>query len=210
LVTGCSEGLGKAILDKSNKNINIYPHFRSYNNLYPQALVGDINDKNFYDNLEKYLSLFKIDTFINNAAIYSNKNINDISDQEIVNIINTNVTSQILMTKRVMKHFLKNDKGLIININSLAGMYPSKNESVYSASKFAIKAFSKSLQLECLDNKIEFVDFFIGAMKTRMSKDRKDYDLLMDVEDISEKIINVVLSDDSSNINEIVIRRKKI
>jgi short-subunit dehydrogenase len=210
LITGCGSGLGKALLKFENINeIKIFPHFRNKNLQYPDALIGDINDSSFYENLSNYLEKNNIDVFINNAAVYSNINLLEAKDDEIINIINTNVVSQMLMLKRVMHHLRNKNNGVIININSLAGINPSANESIYCASKFAMKAFSKSLQFESFDTKVEFIDFFIGAMQTRMTEHRSNYDSLMKVEDVAQIIINSILNNTSARQNEIIIRKKK-
>jgi 3-oxoacyl-[acyl-carrier protein] reductase len=59
-------------------------------------------------------------------------------DDEIIELINTNLIAQILLTKRAIKHFIKRKNGRIININSLAGKNGTANESIYCSSKFGL------------------------------------------------------------------------
>lgn len=205
LITGCGSGLGKSLVKQSIKySAKVFPHYRVGDN---QNLVGDITSTKFLEDLSVYLETNNIDVFINNAAIYSNGNLIDISDEEIVNLIYTNLTSQILILKRVYKFFNQKKSGLIVNINSLAGLYPSPKESIYSASKFGLHGFSKSLQLEGTDNKIEIIDVFPGAMKTKMTSNRLNYDNLMDTDEVAETIYDMIFK--NHIVNEFVIRRKK-
>lgn len=207
LITGCGSGLGFSLVKNSTKYpVKIFPHYRENKDI--NFISGDINDSKFLISLEKHLEYNDIDVFINNAAIYANANILDTTDEQISRLISTNLTSQILMLKRVIQHFNKRKNGMIININSLAGLYPSKHESVYCASKFGLCGFSKSLQLEYIDSKIEIVDVFPGAMKTKMTKSRDNYESLMDPDSVSETIYNIIFNDNHL-VNEIVIRRKK-
>lgn len=206
LITGCGSGLGKSLLERSiNYPVKVFPHYRS-NNL--NCLVGDITEPDFLKKISEYLEDNNIDVFINNAATYTSGSIVDTTDEQIINLIYTNLTSQILILKRVYNFFHKIGKGLIVNINSLAGLYPSSKESIYCASKFGLYGFSKSLQLESIDTKIEIVDIFPGAMKTKMTNNRSNYDSLMNTDEVAETIYDMIINDRRHIVNELVIRRK--
>jgi short-subunit dehydrogenase len=210
MVTGCGSGLGESLVKKSvHYPVSIFPHYRNASkNFEDGCIYGDINNPDFLNILSEKLEQYDIDVFVNNAAVYSNGSLIDISDDEIKNTITTNLISQILLLKRAYSYFLKKKSGMIININSLAGINPSKNESIYCASKFGLQGFSKSLQLESIDSKIEIVDIFPGAMKTRMTQGRKNYNCLMDAKSVADTIYNIVLNNNHL-VNEVVIRRKK-
>jgi short-subunit dehydrogenase len=210
LITGCSSGLGKTFFESREKhNHNVYPHLRENSITEISSLVGDITDVNFLNKFNLFLEEKQINVFINNAAVYQNKSILDFSNEEISNMININLTQQILLLKESYKFFKSKNEGLIININSIAGKYPSANESVYSSTKSGLYAFSKSLQLESLDDKIEIIDVFLGGMKTKITENRKNYDSLMETEDISELLYELISNDKNIFINEIVVRKKK-
>lgn len=211
LITGCSSGLGKSLSDIEG-NHKIYRHFRDpeelpESNNFSKNIFGDINDKKFYDDFSIFLRDNDIDVVINNAGVYSSKPFIDFEDHEIINIISTNLTSQILLIKREIEHFKIKNGGRIININSLAGKFPTMHESIYSASKFGLRGFSKSLQLELLENNIYITDIFPGAMKTRMTESRKNYEDLMDTNEVA-RLILASLDHESMVQNEIVLRRK--
>lgn len=211
LITGCSSGLGKTFFETREKhNHNVYPHLRKNSNLDGiQTLVGDITNSDFLDKFISFLEEKNINVFINNAAVHQKKSILEFSNEEISNIININLTQQILLLKESYKFFKKRNEGLIININSIACKYPSANESLYSSTKSGLYAFSKSLQLEALDDKIEIIDVFLGGMKTKITENRKNYDSLMETEDISELLYELISNDKNIFINEIVVRKKK-
>ena len=211
LITGCSSGLGKTFFETREKhNHNVYPHLRKNSNLDGiQTLVGDITNSDFLDKFISFLEEKNINVFINNAAVHQKKSILEFSNEEISNIINVNLTQQILLLKESYKFFKKRNEGLIININSIACKYPSANESLYSSTKSGLYAFSKSLQLEALDDKIEIIDVFLGGMKTKITENRKNYDSLMETEDISELLYELISNDKNIFINEIVVRKKK-
>ena len=198
LITGCSSGLGQALFNKvwEDDNLNPFGHYRTEDG-DPHALIGDITDSDFPEKLDNHIRKNKIDCFINNAGVYEG------------DIIDTNLGSQIRMLQVVYKYFLQKEKGRIININSVAGLYPSANESIYCASKFGLKGFSKSIQLEAVGTGIEVTDVYLGGVRTRMTEDRDNYEDLMRPEDISECLIDLT-NTKTFYVNEITLRRRNV
>ena len=198
LITGCSSGLGHALFNKvwEDDNLNPFGHYRTEDG-DPHALIGDITDSDFPEKLDNHIRKNKIDCFINNAGVYEG------------DIIDTNLGSQIRMLQVVYKYFLEKEKGRIININSVAGLYPSANESIYCASKFGLKGFSKSIQLEAVGTGIEVTDVYLGGVRTRMTEDRDNYEDLMRPEDIAECIIDLA-NTKTFYVNEITLRRRNL
>ena len=198
LITGCSSGLGHALFNKvwEDDNLNPFGHYRTEDG-DPHALIGDITDSDFPEKLDNHIRKNKIDCFINNAGVYEG------------DIIDTNLGSQIRMLQVVYKYFLQKEKGRIININSVAGLYPSANESIYCASKFGLKGFSKSIQLEAVGTGIEVTDVYLGGVRTRMTEDRDNYEDLMRPEDIAECIIDLA-NTKTFYVNEITLRRRNV
>ena len=196
LVTGCSSGLGEALFNETCKHDHLksFAHYRS-NLVDPYALIGDITDDSFPDKLDEYIRSREVDCFINNAGVLEG------------NVIETNLIAQIKMLQVVYKYFLEKQKGKIININSVAGLYPSANESIYCASKFGLKGFSQSLQLEAVGKGIEVMDVYLGGVQTRMTKDRLSYDSLMKSDDVAMQIIDLI-NTKSYYVNEITLRRR--
>lgn len=210
LITGCGSGLGKTFFESRKKyNHNVYPHLRKNNLDDYETLVGDITDDDFLTKFGLFLEEKNINVFINNAAVYQKKSILEYSNEEISDIININLTQQILLLKESYRFFKRNNEGLIININSIAGKYPSANESIYSSTKSGLYAFSKSLQLESLNDKIEIIDVFLGGMKTKITEERLNYDSLMETEDVSDLLYGLISNDKNIFINEVVVRKKK-
>lgn len=203
VITGCGSGLGKALFEASSNKHVVFPHYRSGD----FGLVGDITDYTFPSKLSEYLERVNADVFINSAAVYCGGSLEDTTDEEIESTILTNLTSQIIMLKRVYSYFKKKKSGLIININSLSGIYPSKNETIYSATKFGLKGFSKSLQIEAIGTGVEIVDVYPGAIQTRMTENRPNYDTLMRSDEVAEQILDLI-ADKKHYVNELILRKR--
>lgn len=203
VITGCGSGLGKALCQSASHKHVVFPHYRKGD----FGLIGDITDIRFLDNFSDYLEESNADVFINNAGVYCSGSLENTSDKLIEETININLTRQILLLKRAYSFFKEQGQGLIININSLSGIYPSKNETIYSATKFALKGFSKSLQIEAIGTGVEIIDVYPGAIQTRMTESRPNYDSLMRADEVAEQIIDLI-SNKKHYVNELILRKR--
>jgi NADP-dependent 3-hydroxy acid dehydrogenase YdfG len=97
----------------------------------------------------------KIDILINNAGLA--KGFHSIHEGEIDDwetMIDTNIKGLLYLTRLISPNMVKNKDGHIINVCSTAGhdVYPKGN--VYSATKFAVDALTKSMRIDLLDHNI--------------------------------------------------------
>lgn len=92
----------------------------------------------------------KLDILANNAGIYESYPLENITEKIFHKHFNLNVLGLILTTQQAVKHF-DSTGGNIINISSLVSTIPLPNNSVYSATKAAVDAITKSLSLDEYD-----------------------------------------------------------
>lgn len=123
-----------------------------------------------------------IDFLVNNAGVISWEGFENETFEEIENQLRTNLEGAIKVTSVLFPQI----KAGIINIASRAGHIPYSGRSVYSASKFGIIGFTKSLAIEYPDLKIFSVS--PGATKTQMW----DFDEGTDPKIVAEYIIKVL------------------
>ncbi len=116
-----------------------------------------------------------------------NKELNKISLQEIKNIFEVNFFFIVKLLLAITKP-IKKEKYLIVNINSLSGLSGSKGESIYSASKHALKGFFNSLALDRITKNILIFNIYSGGIKSKMTKNRKNYNKLMSSDEAAEVI----------------------
>jgi short-subunit dehydrogenase len=206
LVTGCSSGLGKELI--KIKKYEMFAHYRRLDNPSVNHLVGDINDKNFSDVFQNFLSSHSINVLINNAAIYRKQSILDMAKKDIELLIDTNLFSPILLSQIAISHFKQIGGGLIVNINSLAGKNGSPGESIYSATKFGLRGFSNSIRYEVREFGVNILDVYLGGMQTRMTDGRSDQDTLIDPREAAETLLKVIEDYESLNLTEMEIRKK--
>ncbi len=188
LVTGASRGIGRDIAIHL-KNIG-YNVVGTFNN--SQAVARNLTDnygidmkkcdvskdediKDLYTYIKnKYINLYAV---INNAGISYENLLQDTSYFDMQNIINTNLVSVINSSKYAVELMLENKNGVIINISSIWGVSGASFETVYSASKGGIIAFTKALAKEVGPSKIRVNTISPGVIKTDMLNSYTDEEL---------------------------------
>ncbi|GAB4158378.1 MAG: glucose 1-dehydrogenase [Planctomycetaceae bacterium] len=90
----------------------------------------------------------RIDILINNAGVGMVKQIEDVSEDDWRKTIDTNLKGPFFGCKHAIKHMRRqNSGGVIVNTASNAGLLPRAHDPVYSISKMALVALTKSLAL---------------------------------------------------------------
>jgi len=84
---------------------------------------------------------------VNNAGIGMVKLIPDVTEEEWDACLDTNLKAAFLTSKFAIPHLRAAGGGAIVNISSNAGLLPRAHDPVYSTSKAALIAFTKSLAL---------------------------------------------------------------
>jgi NADP-dependent 3-hydroxy acid dehydrogenase YdfG len=87
-------------------------------------------------------------------------------------MINTNIKGLIYLTKEILPYMMKNKAGHIINISSTAARDMYLGGNVYSASKSAVDALTKSLRLDLLEHNIKVSSISPGMVHTEFSEVR--------------------------------------
>ena len=177
VITGGSDGLGKAMAEYFSKENNVIIVAKNEEKL--KLVAKEINcyykvcDVSDYANVERIINEIitekgKINVLINNAGLWIQEELDENNSDRITEVIKVNLLGVINCSKAVI-HFMKENKdGLIININSQAGINHKAERVVYNTSKWGVTGFSKSLQDEVAKYGIRVTDVMPGMMKTDM------------------------------------------
>jgi 3-oxoacyl-[acyl-carrier protein] reductase len=107
----------------------------------------------------------RLDILVNNAGIYEYVPIEDITEEHFHKHFDLNVLGLILTSQAGVKHF-GSEGGSIINISSIASTTTPATASVYSATKAAVDAVTKSLAKELGPRKIRVNSINPGMVVT--------------------------------------------
>jgi len=106
-----------------------------------------------------------LDILVNNAGIYEFAPIEEITPDHFHKMFDLNVLGLILASKEAVKHFGSNG-GSIVNISSVAARMSPPTTSVYSATKAAVNAVTRSLAQELGPRNIRVNSINPGMVET--------------------------------------------
>lgn len=112
-----------------------------------------------------------LDVIINNAGIEKHGAIEEMDLSVFKEVMETNYFGVIRCVKAVLPLMRENEKGCIINVASVAGHISSSPLAPYSASKFALEAFSEALAQEIKPFNIRVAIIEPGIIDTDMAND---------------------------------------
>ncbi|SHH89343.1 SDR family NAD(P)-dependent oxidoreductase [Flavobacterium defluvii] len=187
IVTGGNSGLGFATAKKMCDNgIKTYIIGRSKEKtenackeIGPNAIpvLYDLNDiAGIGEMIENIAQENPIDILVNNAGINLKKEFTDVTDEDFLSVIHTNLLSVFAVSKAVVKNMKDNKGGSIINISSMASQYGIPKVIAYSASKGAIESMTRAMAVELAPFGIRVNCIAPGFIKTKMSSAALDND----------------------------------
>ena len=185
LITGSSRGIGAAIARRLNDDYKIIINYRNskekaFNLLYELretnpnviAVKADVSKEEdvamMFDVAEKNFG--HVDILINNAGISHFSLIQDIEFETWKDVINTNLNSVFLNSKRAIPNMISNHYGVIINMSSIWGDFGASMEALYSTSKGGINTFTKALAKELAPSGIRVNAIAPGMVETDMMR----------------------------------------
>ncbi len=194
VVTGASQGLGKAIaLTLSASGAKVACIARSADKLaetvgaitaaggQAEAFPCDAKDsaavnKLIDDLVEKW---GKIDILVNNAGITRDTLLPVMSDADWDDVIATNLRGCFLFARACSRYMMRARYGRIINMSSVSGLIGNAGQTNYSASKAGLIGFTRSLSRELAKRKVTSNAVCPGFIESDMTK--KLGDALKDV-----------------------------
>lgn len=136
--------------------------------------MGDIESiKKFRDDYKKDYS--DVDIIINNAGIIQPfVKVQDLDDKIINKTMNVNFFGPLHLIRLFMSD-LTNDKKeqYIVNVSSMGGFFPFPGQTIYGASKAALKLFTEGLYAELENTNVRVMVVLPGAMATNITKNSK-------------------------------------
>ncbi len=188
LVTGASGGIGKAVAKRlASDGFSLLLHYNSNEerahkvleeietqggqgqliqfNVSNSAQVEESLDA-FFQNLEgEFYGL------VNNAGIHIDTMAGLMSDEDFDKVIQTNLYGAFYVLRYGLKKLMRNRKGSIVNMASLAGQVGNAGQLNYAASKAGLIAMTKTLSVELAKRNIRVNAVSPGLIETDMVND---------------------------------------
>ncbi|MDN3656610.1 SDR family NAD(P)-dependent oxidoreductase [Ferruginibacter paludis] len=132
----------------------------------------DITNKEAVEQcVDKIISVHKhVDGLINNAGIIQPfVKLNELGYEEIERVIKVNFYGTLYMTKAFLPHLLTRPEAHIVNVSSMGGFLPVPGQTMYGATKAAVKLMTEGLRSELMDTTVRVSVVFPGAVSTNIT-----------------------------------------
>lgn len=112
-----------------------------------------------------------VDGLINCAGIIQPfVKVNELDFDAIERVMNVNFNGTLYMTKAFLPTLLEREESYLTNVASMGGFLPVPGQSIYGASKAAVKLMTEALYAELLNSPVHVSVVFPGATNTNITK----------------------------------------
>ncbi len=222
IVTGASSGIGKAIAKKlSLEGFNVVLVARREEILkklaagineqkkgIALAVMADISQRKEVEFLIGKASDYfgSIDIVVNNAGLMLNGRVTEGEVMDWEKMIDVNVKGLLYCTHGVLPEMIDKGSGHIVNIASVSGFEVTKRSTVYSATKFAVRAISTGLEKELARTGVRVTNISPGMVDTELSSRVSTGRKILQPEDIANAVYFALTQPDYVNVNEVTVR----
>lgn len=137
------------------------------------SLKHDVSKKSDWEHVvaETITTYGKLDGLVNNAGISSAIPFDQVTEGDWDKVMAINVSSVFFGTQLAIPHMVENGGGSIVNISSMAGLVGNSGTGPYTASKGAVRAFTKAVSQDYAKQLIRCNSIHPGYIATAMTKD---------------------------------------
>lgn len=217
-ITGGSKGFGKSLAEAfANEGAKVIIGSHEESELKKTAeelnLESFVLDVTKPENVEAFANFVvdkygKIDIWINNAGIQIAPSlVEDVDPKKLHDLYGVNFFGSFYGCQSAIRIMKKQNEGLIININSTAGLDGKPTLTAYASSKWALKGLTESIRKELADSPVNIFSIHPGGMQTEIYKEKypEDFGEYMTVDYATEKVINNLKSDSPEQ--DLIIKR---
>jgi short-subunit dehydrogenase len=224
IITGASKGIGKAVAQVfaahghnlvlcSRNEHQLYKTVEELMVAFPgievKAKPADLAIKSEAVAFGNWINEKKIvpDVLINNAGQFIPGSIHNEEDGALETLMSVNLYSAYHLTRTLLPAMMKQRKGAIFNICSIASLQAYANGGAYSITKFALLGFTKNLREEMKPHGIKVTAVIPGAVYTDSWKESGiPSERMMQVEDIANLIYTSSQLSAGAVVEDIVMR----
>jgi short-subunit dehydrogenase len=173
LLTGATGGIGEAIARTlhgggahvvlSGRRLDVLERLRGELGERAEVMTADLADS--ADVMRLASAAQPVDVLIANAALPGTGRLDSFSDEEIDRTLDINLRAPIQLARALTPAMIERGAGHVVLISSLAGKIPSPESSIYCATKFGLRGFGYSLNIELRGSGVGVTTVFPGFIR---------------------------------------------
>ena len=163
VITGAGSGMGRylavllakdgadvCVCDVNEETLNETVEMLRQYNVSVSSHLLDVADKDSIEALpQKVIDQHgKVDLVFNNAGVTTGSHFKDMDEDNWDWVMGINFDGVVNSTRDFIPHMINNTEAAIVNTSSIFGMVAVPGQTVYHATKFAVRGFTESLALE--------------------------------------------------------------
>lgn len=185
VITGASDGIGKqialrlakessklALIARDEKRLeDVSNEAKHLGATDVKTYVCDIRQTDKLETIIKYIisDFGNVDILINNAGIWQKlMPVDEISKEVVDDVIGTNLSALIHITRLLLPFLRTRDEAAIINVTSKSGVVAQEGQSVYTASKYGVRGFTEVLKIDLKDTNVKVAGVYQSGTNTKM------------------------------------------
>ncbi|MTE23336.1 SDR family oxidoreductase [Microbacterium sp. ZXX196] len=172
VVTGATSGIGRGAIDLFlERGLTVHAVARDESRLAELAARGvvvhaiDVRDTAA---IERELAGIEADIVLNSAGVSRPGNILDSSAEDLDDILEVNLGAVMQILRVLFPGMVARDRGHVINISSMAGLYNFFGHTAYHATKAAVHQLSRQLRNDALGRRVRVTEVSPGRIETEI------------------------------------------
>lgn len=148
--------------------------------------------------------------WVNNAGLARHAAVPEVTEQQIDLMMDVNLKGTVLGSQAALRHLAPKAAGTIINVISTASLRGIPTESVYCATKWAVRGFTQALQEEAAASGVRVTALLPGGVDTPFWDDARQGEVprgsMLSPGDIARAVLQVLELDDTVVVREMQVR----
>jgi len=153
-------GAAVAVVDRNKEIGSQFAEALQQTGAKASYIFGDVSNKDSMEEMcARAIEIYgKIDILVNNAGINVSSErrgpIHEFNNEDWANIINTDLNGIYYCSKPIIKHMVAQNYGRIINVSSIVGLVPLRNQCAFAAAKAGVINLTRAMAIELAQNNI--------------------------------------------------------
>ncbi|MFQ3543079.1 SDR family oxidoreductase [Halobacillus rhizosphaerae] len=232
IITGASSGIGEAIAKhlaaeganvvlaarRSERLEELAQQIEKEYNVAAKVAETDVTNREDVENLVKLTkdSFGSVDLLVNNAGVMLLSFLKNDYVDEWEQMVDVNIKGVLFGIHAALPSMIEQESGHIINVSSVAGHEVFPSSTVYSATKYAVRALSMGMEKELSRSGVRVTNISPGAVDTELTDHITDGEVLemfkdhsmepLEAKDIARAVAYAATQPDYVNVNEVIVR----